>query len=55
MKYMIVAAAALRPEIGRFFAAGGIRIIEGYGMTEMSPLISINRFEPGCNDGARWD
>ena len=51
MKYMIVGAAALRPEIGRFFTAGGIRIIEGYGMTEMSPLISINRFEPGMQ---RW-
>ncbi len=51
IRFMIVGAAALRPEIGRLFTAGGIRIIEGYGLTEMAPLIAINRFEPGQQ---RW-
>lgn len=49
IKYMAVGAAALRPEISRFFSAAKIRIREGYGMTETSPLISLNRFSPGMN------
>ena len=51
IEFMVVGAAALRPEIGRLFTAGGIRIIEAYGMTEMAPLIAINRVEPGLQ---RW-
>ncbi|HEY5692496.1 MAG TPA: long-chain fatty acid--CoA ligase [Cyclobacteriaceae bacterium] len=49
MKYMVVGAAALRPEIGRLLSASGIQVVEGYGLTETAPLISINRFEPGMN------
>lgn len=49
IRYMVVGAAALQPEIGRLFSAAGIYIIEGYGMTETAPLISVNRFEPGMN------
>ncbi len=49
IRYMVVGAAALRPEIGRMFSASGIHIIEGYGMTETAPLITINRYEPGLN------
>jgi len=50
LRYMVVGAASLRSEIGRLFSAAGIRIVEGYGMTETSPLITINRFEPGLNN-----
>lgn len=49
IKYIITGAATLRPEIGRLFSAAGVQVIEGYGLTETSPLISINRFEPGLN------
>jgi long-chain acyl-CoA synthetase len=49
IKYMAVGAAALRPEIGRFFSAAKIGIREGYGMTETSPIISLNRFDAGLN------
>ena len=49
IKYMAVGAAALRPEIARLLAAAGIHVVEGYGLTETAPLISINRFEPGMN------
>ncbi len=49
IKYMAVGAASLRPEIGRLFSAAGIQIVEGYGLTETSPIISMNRFEPGLN------
>jgi long-chain acyl-CoA synthetase len=49
LRYMVVGAASLRPEIGRMLSAAGVQVVEGYGMTETSPLISINRFEPGLN------
>jgi len=49
INYMAVGAASLQPEIGRLFSAAGIQIVEGYGMTETSPIISMNRFEPGLN------
>lgn len=47
IRYMAVGAAALRPDIARLFTAAGVRVVEGYGMTETSPIISMNRFEPG--------
>lgn len=47
IQFIVVGAASLRSDIGRLFTSGGIRIIEAYGMTEMAPIITINRFEPG--------
>ncbi len=49
LECIVVGAASLNPEIARMFSASGIRIREGYGMTEASPLISLNRFSPGLN------
>ena len=49
IKWIAVGSAAMRPEISRFFCAMDIHIREGYGMTETSPVISFNRFEPGLN------
>ncbi len=49
LRYMAVGAATLRPEIGRLFSASGIKIREGYGMTETSPLISLNRYDNTTN------
>jgi long-chain acyl-CoA synthetase len=49
IRYMVVGAASLRPEIGKLFSAAGIFVVEGYGMTETAPFISVNRFEPGQN------
>lgn len=49
LQCIVVGAASLRPEIARMFSAARIRIREGYGMTEASPLISLNRFSPGLN------
>lgn len=49
IKYMVVGAATLRSEIGRLLSAAGIWVVEGYGLTETSPLVCINRFDPGLN------
>lgn len=43
LKAMISGGAALNPEIGGFFQALGLRILQGYGQTEASPVVSANR------------
>jgi long-chain acyl-CoA synthetase len=49
IKFTVVGAAALRPEIGRLFSAANVKVLAGYGMTEASPFIAVNRPEPGLN------
>lgn len=49
VRFIIVGAAALRPAIARLFSASGVLTLSGYGMTETSPYISVNRVEPGMN------
>jgi long-chain acyl-CoA synthetase len=43
LKYFVSGGAALNSEIGRFFLGLGVNILQGYGQTEASPLISANR------------
>ncbi|MBI5475803.1 MAG: long-chain fatty acid--CoA ligase [Ignavibacteriales bacterium] len=45
IKFFASGGAALAPELGEFFDAIGITVIEGYGMTESSPVISVNLLE----------
>ncbi len=40
---IVCGGAPIRPEIGKFFDDIGITLINGYGITECSPLVSCNR------------
>jgi long-chain acyl-CoA synthetase len=43
LRAMVAGGAPLNPEVGIFFAAVGIAILQGYGQTEAGPVISCNR------------
>lgn len=45
LKFFVSGGAALAKEFGEFFESVGLRIIEGYGLTESSPVIAANPYE----------
>jgi len=43
MKALVSGGAPLNPDVGIFFHALGLRLLQGYGQTEAAPVISVNR------------
>lgn len=47
MRVIVSGGAALQPKIAKIFWAMGVSIIEGYGLSETSPVIAVSNFFKG--------
>lgn len=47
MRVIVSGGAAIQPRLIKVFTAAGIPVLEGYGLTETSPVVAVNTLEPG--------
>ncbi len=45
LRLIISGAAALNPKVAKALRAMGLNIMQGYGLTECSPIVSVNRLD----------
>jgi len=50
IRFFVSGAAALPVEVNEGFQRLGLRILQGYGLTETSPVVSVNRFDAPKSD-----
>ncbi|HNL84370.1 MAG TPA: long-chain fatty acid--CoA ligase [Chitinophagales bacterium] len=45
LEFIVTGAAPIQPRLIKMFTAAGINVLEGYGLTETSPVLAFNRIE----------
>lgn len=46
LRIIVTGAATLQPRLARVFWAARIKVMEGYGLTEASPVVAVSNFKP---------